>query len=73
LPDAPVTTPDLPISAAMPPLPSQPSGAPPAETARAPWTVAADGGVAIGHKSRDAAVATAGFFSRMARRVAGSF
>jgi hypothetical protein len=43
------------------------------EKPRAPWTVAADGGVAIGRKSKQAGVATAGFFSRVARRVAGSF
>jgi hypothetical protein len=40
---------------------------------RSPWAMAADGGTAIGRKSRDAGVATAGFFSRVARRVAGSF
>ena len=44
-----------------------------ADTPRAPWTAAADGGAAIGRKSKDAGLATAGFFSRAARRVAGSF
>jgi beta-lactamase regulating signal transducer with metallopeptidase domain len=39
----------------------------------APWTAAAGGGAAIGRKSKDAGIATAGFFSRFARRVAGSF
>jgi beta-lactamase regulating signal transducer with metallopeptidase domain len=40
---------------------------------RTPWTAAADGGVAIGRKAKDAGVATAGFFSRFARRVGGAF
>ena len=44
-----------------------------AEESPAPWTAAADGGVAIGRKSRDAGIATAGFFTRFAHRVAGSF
>lgn len=44
-----------------------------AEPPRSPWTAAAASGVAIGRKSKDAGVATAGFFSRFARRVAGSF
>jgi beta-lactamase regulating signal transducer with metallopeptidase domain len=40
---------------------------------RAPWTAAAAGGVAIGRTSKDAGLATAGFFTKVARRVAGSF
>jgi beta-lactamase regulating signal transducer with metallopeptidase domain len=40
---------------------------------QSPWTTAAAGGVALGRKSKDAGVATAGFFTRFARRVAGSF
>jgi beta-lactamase regulating signal transducer with metallopeptidase domain len=44
-----------------------------AEPPRSPWNAAASGGVAIGRKSKDAGVATAGFFTRVARRVAGSF
>jgi beta-lactamase regulating signal transducer with metallopeptidase domain len=50
----------------------QPSD-PTVEQPRSPWTAAADGGTALGRKSKDAAVATAGFFTRFARRVAGSF
>jgi hypothetical protein len=48
---------------------------PPAAAARtpSPWNAVATGGVAIGRKSKDAGVATAGFFTRFARRVAGSF
>jgi beta-lactamase regulating signal transducer with metallopeptidase domain len=52
------------------------AGQPPPATAgpqRSPWQQAADGGVAIGRKSRDAGVATAGMFTRIAKRVAGSF
>jgi hypothetical protein len=43
------------------------------ERDRSPWAEAADTGTAIGRKSKDAGVATAGFFTRFARRVAGSF
>jgi beta-lactamase regulating signal transducer with metallopeptidase domain len=38
-----------------------------------PWRATADGGVAIGRGSRRAAAATAGFFTRFGKRVAGSF
>lgn len=53
----------------------QPPSAGSAVTAepQSPWTAAAAGGVAIGRKSKDAGVATAGFFTRFAHRVAGSF
>jgi hypothetical protein len=44
-----------------------------AARSQSPWNAAAAGGAAIGKKSKDAGVATAGFFSRVARRVAGSF
>lgn len=44
-----------------------------AESSRSPWDAAAAGGTAVGRKSKDAGVATAGFFTRFARRVAGSF
>ena len=44
-----------------------------ADPSRAPWNVASDAGKAVGRKSKDAGVATAGFFNRFARRVAGSF
>ena len=43
------------------------------ESEQSPWSAAAAGGAAIGRKSKDAGVATAGFFTRFARRVAGSF
>jgi hypothetical protein len=51
---------------------SRPPDATP-EPPRSPWAAVADGGAAIGRKSKDAGVATAGFFTRVARRVAGSF
>ena len=42
-------------------------------TALTPWSTAADAGVAIGRGSRSAGVATAGFFSRVGKKIAGSF
>ena len=63
--------PVIPGSVALPKTSPQPDAT--AGTTHAPWTAAADGGAAIGRKSKDAGVATAGFFSRVARRVAGSF
>ena len=50
-------------------------GSPPSSDAkpRAPWMAAADGGVAIGRRSQNAGVATAGFFSRVSKKVADSF
>jgi beta-lactamase regulating signal transducer with metallopeptidase domain len=38
-----------------------------------PWGAAADAGVAVGRGSQKAALATAGFFSRVAKTIAGSF
>jgi len=52
--------------------PEQPSS-PGAAGSESPWSAVAAGGTAIGKKSKDAGVATAGFFTRVARRVAGSF
>jgi beta-lactamase regulating signal transducer with metallopeptidase domain len=53
----------------VPPSPVAAAG----EPERSPWAAAADGGKSIGKKSKDAGLATAGVFSRFARRVAGSF
>jgi hypothetical protein len=39
---------------------------------RAAWTAAADAGAAIGRGSAAAGVATAGFFDRLGRRIAGA-
>jgi bla regulator protein blaR1 len=57
------------------PVPLTPSLLPTvtAETPRSPWSAAAVGGATLGRKSKDAGVATAGVFTRFARRVAGSF
>jgi hypothetical protein len=60
------------------PLPSAPLVVPglPALTADrspSPWAAVAAGGTAIGRKSKEAGVATAGFFTRFAKHVAGSF
>lgn len=49
------------------------SAAAPVDPERSPWAEAADGGKTIGRKSKEAGVATAGVFTRFARRVAGSF
>ena len=38
-----------------------------------PWGAAADAGVSLGRASQKTAVATAGFFSRLGRKIAGSF
>jgi Zn-dependent protease with chaperone function len=61
----PVTT--LPL-----PPPVQAAAAP-VDPNRSPWAGAATGGKVIGRVSKDAGVATAGAFSRFARRVADSF
>jgi BlaR1 peptidase M56 len=38
-----------------------------------PWTAAANAGRAVGQGSKNAGVATAGFFTRLSKRIAGSF
>jgi len=53
--------------------PAAPSSSVNAEQPRSPWSAVGDGGTALGRKSKDAGVATAGFFTRFGRRVAGSF
>jgi hypothetical protein len=40
---------------------------------RAPWTAAAETGAATGRRSHTAGVATAAFFNRFGRKIAGSF
>lgn len=49
------------------------TASPPDAEVRAPWTAAAEAGVAIGRRYQDAGVATAGFFSRFGKKIAGSF
>jgi hypothetical protein len=65
--------PGVPQTAVVSGPPEPPASTEAADPGRAPWTVAADAGKAVGRKSKDAGVATAGLFSRFARRVAGSF
>ena len=59
--------------ATVSPVPSPPPADATAEAPGSPWSVAAGQGAALGRKSKDAGVATAGFFNRFGRRVAGSF
>jgi beta-lactamase regulating signal transducer with metallopeptidase domain len=58
--------------AAIPDAVAPPASDPQADS-RSPWVAAADAGVSIGRRSRAAGVATAGVFTRFARRIAGSF
>ena len=53
---------------APPPNPSSPEA-----TMATPWETAADVGVSVGRVSEKAAVATAGFFTRLGKKIAGSF
>jgi beta-lactamase regulating signal transducer with metallopeptidase domain len=55
-----------------PPVSAAPAGlsSPPEPTL---WGAAADGGTAVGRGSQKAAVATAGFFTRVSKKLAGSF
>jgi beta-lactamase regulating signal transducer with metallopeptidase domain len=43
-----------------------------AEQPQSPWAAAAHGGITLGVKSKDASLATAGFFTRFAHRMSGS-
>jgi beta-lactamase regulating signal transducer with metallopeptidase domain len=61
-------------AAAGTPTPTQNSIEPRvAEKTPAPWTRAADAGVGIGRASQTAGTATAGFFKRFGKKVAGAF
>jgi hypothetical protein len=51
----------------------QPTATVAPEPPQSPWGVAANGGVAIARTSKKAGVATAGFFTRFAKGVAGSY
>jgi hypothetical protein len=63
----------------VPAVNTVPLGVPPvaspsaAERTNTPWTAAADAGVSVGRASRKAAVATAGLFTRLGKKIAGSF
>jgi hypothetical protein len=54
------------------PAPPPRTSAPP-EDAQTPWGAAADAGTAVGRSSRKAGVATGSFFSRLGKKIAGSF
>lgn len=56
------------VSLGAPPAPVPPASA----DAATPWGLAADAGVSVGRASQKAAVATAGFFTRLGRKIAGS-
>jgi hypothetical protein len=61
-------------AAAGTPIPTQNSIEPRvADKTPAPWTRAADAGVGIGRASQTAGTATAGFFKRFGKKVAGAF
>ena len=71
-----VTAPDV-VPGPPSPVPTQPGIFPlplPADAAaKAPWSAAADAGVQVGRGSQKAAVATAGFFSKLGKSIARSF
>jgi hypothetical protein len=69
------TDPDREIVAPLPSIALTAAGQPAATagTPSSPWAAMAAGGTAIGRKSKDAGGATAGFFTRFAKHVAGSF
>lgn len=76
-----ITIPTVPVAPAdgVPAVNTVALGVPPAADASAaertnpPWTTAADTGASVGRASRKAAVATAGFFTRLGKKIAGSF
>jgi beta-lactamase regulating signal transducer with metallopeptidase domain len=53
--------------------PAADAGPPPGETRPGPWTAIADAAVALGRGPHSAGVATAGFFRRFGKQIAGSF
>lgn len=59
------------VAATTQPEPQPPD--PPAAGPVPPWTDAANAGVAVGRGSQKAGVATASFFSRLGKKIAGSF
>lgn len=61
------------VTLALPAGPVTDAKSPITGSAPTPWAVAADTGVAVGRGSRTAAVATAGFFTRFGKKIAGSF
>ena len=67
----------LAASASSVPVIDKPAMSPPLLTARSsntsPWTAVADAGVSVGQGSKQASVATGRFFSRLSKKIAGSF
>jgi hypothetical protein len=67
----------LAASASSVPVIDKPAMSPPLLTARSsdtsPWTAVADAGVSVGQGSKQAGVATGRFFSRLSKKIAGSF
>jgi beta-lactamase regulating signal transducer with metallopeptidase domain len=53
--------------------PAADAAQPSARQAVAPWSAAAGAGVSVGGGAQDAALATAGFFNRLGRKIADSF
>ncbi len=88
-PDVPIRTPAIPEalfeSGALPGTTSELPSAPPISTSSppssatvtpnpaTPWGAAASAGVSVGRGSQKAAVATAGFFTRLGKSISGSF
>jgi hypothetical protein len=55
------------------PLPMPTPDAASSESIPSTWRATTDAGIALGHGSKEAGLATAGFFTRVGRRIAGSF
>jgi hypothetical protein len=65
--------PEVAANEPAPPEPAAPIAAPITNGARDAWVAAAQMGESIGRSSRKGAVSTAGFFTRISKRVATSF
>ena len=67
--------PDAPAAVPAPAVAPRTSSGTPGSTdaSEPPWATAADAGVAIGRGSQKAGVATASFFTRLGKKIAGSF
>jgi D-alanyl-D-alanine endopeptidase (penicillin-binding protein 7) len=68
----PLESPSHPM-ALVAPLPPLSAASAMEESPATPWDAATDAGMAVGRGSQRAAVATAGFFSRVGRKLAGTF
>jgi hypothetical protein len=55
------------------PLPTPTPDAASSESIPSTWRATTDAGIALGQGSKKAGLATAGFFTRVGRRIAGSF